>query len=94
MLLFLALTSPDFKSSCQLVCRVSSEAYKLMLQGDYNQYECGLTVGNARAEDDGEWKCDFESYVKVGEDFLLEYFEEELFSLFCIYNLSSGWIAG
>ena len=60
-----------------------------MLQGDYNQYECGLTVANARAEDDGEWKCDFESYVKVAEDFLLEYFEEELFSLFRIFQLSS-----
>ena len=35
-------------------------------QGDYNQYECGLTVDAATAEDDGEWECDFESYVKVG----------------------------
>ena len=35
------------------------------LQGDYNQYECGLTVAAATAEDDGEWECDFESYVKV-----------------------------
>ena len=35
------------------------------LQGDYNQYECGLTVAKATAEDDGEWECDFESYVKV-----------------------------
>ena len=35
-------------------------------QGDYNQYECGLTVAAATAEDDGEWECDFESYVKVG----------------------------
>ena len=59
-----------------------------MLQGDYNQYECGLTVANARAEDDGEWKCDFESYVKVGEDFF-GYFEEEVSSLFRIFQLSS-----
>ena len=35
------------------------------MQGDYNQYECGLTVAAATAEDDGEWECDFESYVKV-----------------------------
>ena len=37
-----------------------------LLQGDYNNYECGLTVAAATAEDDGEWECDFESYVKVG----------------------------
>ena len=38
-----------------------------LLQGDYNNYECGLTVAAATAEDDGEWECDFESYVKVGK---------------------------
>ena len=37
------------------------------LQGDYNQYECGLTISEARAEDDGEWTCEFESYVKNGK---------------------------
>ena len=34
------------------------------VQGDYNNYECGLTVSEARAEDAGEWTCEFESYVK------------------------------
>ena len=38
-----------------------------LFQGDYNNYECGLTVAAATAEDDGEWECDFESYVKVGK---------------------------
>ena len=37
-----------------------------LFQGEYNNYECGLTVAAATAEDDGEWECDFESYVKVG----------------------------
>ena len=36
-----------------------------LLQGDYNNYQCGLTVAAATAEDAGEWECDFESYVKV-----------------------------
>ena len=36
-----------------------------LLQGDYNNYQCGLTVAAATAEDNGEWECDFESYVKV-----------------------------
>ena len=66
MLLFLALTSPDFKTSFPVRL---TRVFFFVLQGDYHQHECGLTVAKARAEDDGEWKCDFESYVKVGEDF-------------------------
>ena len=30
--------------------------------GDYNHYECGVRIRNARPEDAGEWRCDFESY--------------------------------
>ena len=71
----------------------------LLFQGDYNQYECGLTVAAATAEDNGEWECEFESYVKVGEDFL-EYFEsyvkvgilcwnEPVYIFFGILHLSS-----
>ena len=33
------------------------------VQGVYNNYECGLSVSEARAEDAGEWTCEFESYV-------------------------------
>merc|ERR550517_2319751 len=39
---------------------------RVEFKGDYNQYECGLTVAAATAEDDGEWECYFESYVKGG----------------------------
>ena len=65
-----------------------TRVFFFVLQGDYLQYECGLTVANARDEDGGEWECDFESYVKVGEDFF-GYFEEEVSSLFRIFQLSS-----
>ena len=37
------------------------------VQGDYNKNECGLSVSEARAEDAGEWTCEFESYVKNGK---------------------------
>ena len=36
-------------------------------QGDYLNHECGLNVSEARAEDAGEWTCEFESYVKNGK---------------------------
>ena len=66
-----------------------------MLQGDYNQYECGLTVANARAEDGGEWECDFESYVKVGEVFLDTLRRScFLFFVFSSSLLCPGWNAG
>ena len=39
---------------------------RVEFKGEYNQYQCGLRVAAATAEDDGEWECDFESYVKVG----------------------------
>ena len=45
-------------------------------------------MANARAEDGGEWECDFESYVKVGEDFF-GYFEEAVSFCFRIFQLSS-----
>ena len=38
----------------------------ITVQGDYNKYECGLSVSKARAEDAGEWTCEFESYIKNG----------------------------
>ena len=51
--------------SCILYFWLKSWLYAFVLQGDYNNYECGLTVAAATPEDDGEWECDFESYVKV-----------------------------
>ena len=36
-------------------------------QGDYDSYECGLEISGADAEDDGDWECEFESYVKNGK---------------------------
>ena len=36
----------------------------IQLQGDYNNYECGLDISTAEAEDTGDWTCEFESYVK------------------------------
>merc|ERR1719400_1163058 len=39
---------------------------RVEFKGDFNQHECGLTVAAATAEDNGEWECDFESYVKGG----------------------------
>ena len=36
----------------------------IQLQGDYNNYECGLDISAAQAEDTGDWTCEFESYVK------------------------------
>ena len=39
----------------------------LAMQGRYNYYECGLEVSDARAEDQGEWSCEIESYVKNGQ---------------------------
>ena len=38
-----------------------------ILQGDYNNYECGLDISAAQAEDTGDWTCEFESYVKGGK---------------------------
>ena len=38
----------------------------LAMQGRYNYYECGLEVSDARAEDQGEWSCEMESYVRGG----------------------------
>ena len=41
---------------------------KLMIfQGTYKNYECGIEVSNADAEDDGEWTCEIESWVKRGK---------------------------
>ena len=60
--------------SAEFPASLSPMLKNFLLQGDYNKYECGLTVEIARAEDNGDWECEFESYVKVGEDFL-EYFE-------------------
>ena len=39
----------------------------IYVQGDYNNYECGLEISGAEAGDDGEWSCDIESYVKYGK---------------------------
>ena len=39
----------------------------IYVQGDYNNYECGLEISGAEAADDGEWSCDIESYVKYGK---------------------------
>ena len=39
----------------------------LAMQGRYNYYECGLEISDARAEDQGEWSCEIESYVKNGQ---------------------------
>ena len=36
----------------------------IYVQGDYNNYECGLEISGAEAGDDGEWSCDIESYVR------------------------------
>ena len=43
-----------------------SQLMILTLQGRYNYYECGLEISDARAEDQGEWSCEIESYVKNG----------------------------
>ena len=32
--------------------------YRIYFQGDYNQYECGLKISEARTEDAGEWSCE------------------------------------
>ena len=56
-----------------------------LFQGDYNNYECGLTVAAATAEDDGEWECDFESYVKVGKFAIFR--EEILTQIFYFFSL-------
>ena len=37
------------------------------LQGSYNSYECGLEITAAQAEDDGDWACEVESYLKNGQ---------------------------
>ena len=37
------------------------------MQGSYNNYECGLAISDAEAEDDGDWSCEFESYVRNGK---------------------------
>ena len=36
------------------------------LQGEYSDYQCGLEITDARDEDQGEWSCEMESYVKGG----------------------------
>ena len=36
------------------------------MQGRYNQHECGLEITAAQAEDDGDWTCQVESYVRDG----------------------------
>ena len=37
------------------------------MQGSYNSYECGLEITAAQAEDDGDWACEVESYLKNGQ---------------------------
>ena len=37
------------------------------MQGRNNQYECGLEISDAQAEDHGDWICLIESYVKDGQ---------------------------
>ena len=37
------------------------------MQGSYNNYECGLAISDAEAGDDGDWSCEFESYVRNGK---------------------------
>ena len=37
-----------------------------MFQGDYNNYECGLEISDADAEDNGDWTCEFEYWDKAG----------------------------
>ena len=37
------------------------------MQGSYNNYECGLAISDAEAADDGDWSCEFESYVRNGK---------------------------
>ena len=73
---FVTPTSLDLTSvsgsvswSAEFPASPSPKLTSFSLQGDYNNYECGLTVASARAEDNGDWECDFESYVKVGEVF-------------------------
>ena len=39
----------------------------MIFQGTYKSYECGIEVSNADAEDDGEWTCEIESWVKRGK---------------------------
>ena len=34
----------------------------LFVQGQYSQYQCGVKISDARAEDSGEWSCDLEEY--------------------------------
>ena len=36
------------------------------MQGSYDSYECGLEISAAQAEDEGDWACELESYVKAG----------------------------
>ena len=36
------------------------------LQGRYDRYECGLEITDAQAEDQGDWSCEMETYVKGG----------------------------
>ena len=38
-----------------------------VLQGNYNNHECGLEIAAAQAEDDGDWACEVESYLKNGQ---------------------------
>ena len=37
------------------------------MQGTYNNYQCGLKISGAQAEDAGDWTCEIESYVKNGK---------------------------
>ena len=67
-----------------------------LLQGDYNNYQCGLTVAAATAEDNGEWECDFESYVKVFLEnlnlttWILRNFG--IYQLSCLFRVEAGGV--
>ena len=42
-------------------------SHNIFAQGSYNNYECGLAISDAEAADDGDWSCEFESYVRNGK---------------------------
>merc|ERR1719208_364301 len=38
---------------------------RVEFRGDYNNYECGLKITESKAEDSGDWTCEFEQYAKA-----------------------------
>ena len=41
--------------------------------GDYDAFECGITIDNVTADDAGNWTCKVEAYKFGGEFFFVSY---------------------